>query len=174
MLLGLDISSSIIGYTVLDENGELLENECIRLERFKDFFVKVKNTKNKLQEIAKKYKIDHVYIEESLQAFTAGKSSAMTIQALSKINGTVSWLCYEMFDITPEYISAGTARKFCKIKVPKGEKAKPVVLSFVVDNEPKFMLEFTAKGNPVPGSFDKADSYVIAKAGSILCQMNKN
>lgn len=173
MLLGLDISSSIIGYTILDDEGQMLECECIRLERFKDFFIKVKNVKNKLLELSKKFKIEHVYIEESLQAFTAGKSSAMTIQALSKINGTVSWLCYEIFDVTPEYVSAGTARKFCKIKVPKGEKAKPVVLAFVVDNEPKFALEFTAKGNPVPGSFDKADSYVIAKAGNILCQMNK-
>lgn len=173
MILGLDISSSIIGYTVLNDENDLVECECIRLEKFKDFFIKVKNVKNKLQELAKRFKIDNVYIEESLQAFTAGKSSAMTIQALSKINGTVSWLCYEIFDVTPEYISAGTARKFCKIKVPKGEKAKPVVLAFVVDNEPQFALEFTAKGNPVPGSFDKADSYVIAKAGSILCQMNK-
>jgi hypothetical protein len=173
MLLGLDISSSIIGYTILDENGQMLECECIRLEKFKDFFIKVKNVKNKLLELSKKFEIEYVYIEESLQAFTAGKSSAMTIQALSKINGTVSWLCYEIFDVTPEYVSAGTARKFCKIKVPKGEKAKPVVLAFVVDNEPQFALEFTVKGNPVPGSFDKADSYVIAKAGSILCQMNK-
>ena len=173
MLLGLDISSSIIGYTILDDSGQMLECECIRLERFKDFFIKVKNVKNKLLELSKKFKIEHVYIEESLQAFTAGKSSAMTIQALSKINGTVSWLCYEIFDVNPEYVSAGTARKFCKIKVPRGEKAKPVVLAFVVDSEPKFVLEFTAKGNPVPGSFDKADSYVIAKAGSILCQMNK-
>jgi Holliday junction resolvasome RuvABC endonuclease subunit len=173
MLLGLDISSSIIGYTILDKNGELLECECIRLERFKDFFIKVKNVKNKLIELASKYKIEHIYIEESLQAFTMGKSSAMTIQALSKINGTVSWLCYEVFDVTPEYVSSGTARKFCKIKVPKGEKAKPVVLAFVVDSEPKFELEFTAKGNPAPGSFDRADSYVVAKAGSILCQLNK-
>lgn len=173
MILGLDISSSIIGYTILDDNGDLVECECIRLERFKDFFIKVKNAKNKLLEIASKYKIKDVYIEESLQAFTTGKSSAMTIQVLSKMNGTISWLCYEIFETIPQYISSGTARKFCQIKIPRSEKAKPVVLSFVIDNEPKFTIEFTAKGNPVPGSFDRADSYVITKAGKILCQMNK-
>jgi len=173
MLLGLDISSSIIGYTVLDDEGNLLECECIRLEKFKDFFIKVKNVKNKMLELNKKFRIDSVYIEESLQAFTAGKSSAMTIQALSKINGTVSWLCYEIFDITPQFVSSGTARKFCGIKIPRGEKAKPVVLNFVVDSEPKFELEFTSKGHPALGSFDRADSYVVAKAGIVLCKLNK-
>ena len=57
MLLGLDISSSIIGYTILDENGQMLECECIRLEKFKDFFIKVKNVKNKLLELSKKLQI---------------------------------------------------------------------------------------------------------------------
>ena len=53
----------------------------------------------------------------------------------------------------------------CGIKVPKGEKAKPVVLQYVLDNEPKFVVEYTKHGNPKPDSFDKADSWVMAKAG---------
>lgn len=173
MILGLDISTSIIGYTILDESNKIIECDCIRLERFKDFFVKAKNVKNKLLELAKTYSIKAVYIEESLQAFKPGFSSASTIQALSKFNGVVSWMCNEIFDLTPEYISAGTARKFCGIKVPKGEKAKLFVFNFVVDTVPEFKVEFTSKGNPAPGSFDKADSYVIAKAGNVLCQLNK-
>lgn len=173
MILGLDISTSIIGYTVLDKNGKILECECIRLEKFKDFFIKVKNVKNKLQKISADHKINFVYIEEPLQAFSMGKSSALTIQALSKMNGTVSWLCYEIFDVIPELISSGTARKACKVKIPRGEKAKPFVLKFVVDTEPDFVIEFTSKGNPAPGTFDRADSYIVAKAGSILCQTSK-
>jgi len=27
------------------------------------------------------------------------------------------------------------------------------------------MIEYTKFGNPKPGSFDKADSYIVAKAG---------
>jgi Holliday junction resolvasome RuvABC endonuclease subunit len=173
MILGLDISTSILGYTIVDEEGKTIECECIRLERFKDFFIKAKNVKNKFISLAKTYDIKHVYIEESLQAFKPGFSSASTIQSLSKFNGVVSWICFEIFDMVPEYISAATARKFCGIKVPKGEKAKPFVFNFVVDTVPDFKVEFTAKGNPVPGSFDKADSYIVAKAGSILCRMNK-
>lgn len=173
MILGLDISTSIVGYTILDKENKIIECDCIRLEKFKDFFVKTKNVKNKLEALAKKNNITNVYVEESLQAFTPGYSSASTIQSLAKFNGVVSWLCFEIFDVIPEYISAGTARKFCGIKVPRGEKAKPFVFNFVVDSVPEFKVEFTAKGNPVPGSFDRADSYVIAKAGNILCQMNK-
>ena len=173
MILGLDISTSIIGYTILDKDNKIIECDCIRLEKFKDFFVKAKNVKNKLVSIAKQYDISSVYIEESLQAFKPGFSSASTIQSLSKFNGVVSWLCSEIFDLTPEYISAGTARKFCGIKVPKGEKAKIFVFNFILDTIPEFNVEYTAKGNPVPGSFDRADSYVIAEAGNVLCQMNK-
>lgn len=173
MILGLDISTSIIGYTILDKENNILECESIRLEKFKDFFIKAKNVKNKFESISKKFDISAIYIEESLQAFKPGFSSASTIQSLAKFNGVVSWICSEIFDVIPEYISAATARKFCGIKVPKGEKAKLFVFDFILDSVPDFRVEFTAKGNPVPGSYDRADSYVIAKAGNVLCHMNK-
>ena len=44
-------------------------------------------------------------------------------------------------------------------------KAKEVVLNFVLDNEDNFVVEYTKQGNPKPGSYDRADSYIIAKAG---------
>ena len=42
---------------------------------------------------------------------------------------------------------------------------KEQVVNFLLDNEPKFMIEYTKHGNPKPGSYDRADSYIIAKAG---------
>ena len=60
MILGLDISTSIIGYTILDEANTIIECDCIRLEKFKDFFIKAKNTKNKLNNLAGKYDITEI------------------------------------------------------------------------------------------------------------------
>ena len=77
----------------------------------------------------------------------------------------------ELFDMDPEYINVYTARKTCGIKVKRGEKAKKVVLQHVLETEKDFKAEYTKKGNPVKGVYDKADSLVIAKAGYYL---NKN
>ena len=84
---------------------------------------------------------------------------------LAKFNGTVSWICYNIFEIQPEFIGASTARKLCGIKVPRGQKSKEVVLNYLLDNEDGFGILYTVYDNPKPGSYDRADSLVIAKAG---------
>ena len=72
--------------------------------------------------------------------------------------------------LQPEYIAATSARKKCGIKIPKGTKAKQCVIKYVVDNVPDVLIEYTKHGNPKPHCFDKADSWVIARAGWLICQ----
>jgi hypothetical protein len=74
----------------------------------------------------------------------------------------------------PEYIAATSARKLCGIRIPKGVKAKGVVINYVLDNVPNVTIQYTKFGKPKPECFDKADSWVIAKAGYTLCQREKN
>ena len=38
-------------------------------------------------------------------------------------------------------------------------------MQFIIDNVPAFEVQYTRHGNPKPGYGDRADSYVIAKAG---------
>ena len=167
MILGLDISTSITGYTILDHGGEMLVCDHIDLRKEKNFFKKVQIIRRYLETLETEYPIEQVYIEQSLQSFRSGFSSAQTLSLLSKINGIVSWLCYNMFYGEPKYLAATSARKLCGIKVPKGQKAKAVSLQFVVDNVPGFEVEYTRHGNPKAGYADRSDSYVIAKAGWI-------
>ena len=89
---------------------------------------------------------------------------------LQKFNGIVSWLVYEMFEIEPQYVTAMQARKLCGIKVPRGQKAKKVVLEHLLDNEKAFKIEYTNRGNPKPESYDRADAIIVAKAGYKLQQ----
>ena len=67
--------------------------------------------------------------------------------------------------IRPKFIGATSARKLSGIKVARGQKAKQVVIQYLLDNEPAFKIEYTKHGNPKPESYDRADAIVIAKAG---------
>ena len=180
MILGLDISTSITGATVLDYSGQVLYCEAWDLRSkkyFPDIFSKVQRFKQVMGNLYQinKYPIDSIFIEQSLMAFRPGFSSAKTILTLAKFNGILSYVCQQDFGVKPQYIGASTARKSCGIKIPKGEKAKDVVLQYVLDNEPNFVVEYTKHGNPKPGSYDRADSLIIARAGyNLWKQTNEN
>lgn len=170
MILGLDVSTSITGYTLLD-GDKIILNGAWDTRKYKDFFDKVAHVKAGLEEVYREYgsEIRAVYIEQSLQSFRSGFSSAKTLSTLSRFNGVVSWLVFDLYKIKPEYLAATSARKLCGIKVPRGQKAKAVVLKFLLDSEPDFVVHYTRNGNPKPESYDKADSLVIAKAG-VICE----
>ena len=168
MILGLDISTSITGYAIVDFDGKVIEIghwDTRNKNKFTDFYDKAQFIKNKLNELD--YPIDHIFIEPALNMFMMGRSSSHTISTLTKINGIVSWFCYEEFGIKPEYIPAISARKKCGISIKKGEKAKEQVLAFLLDNESLFHVEYTRTGKPKPYCYDEADSLVIAKAGAV-------
>ena len=169
MILGLDISTSITGYTLIDED-EIILNGAWDTRKYKDFFEKVVHVKAGLVKIREEYgkRITAVYIEQSLQTFRSGFSSAKTLSTLARFNGIVSWLVFDQYKIKPEYVAATSARKLCGIKVSRGQKAKAVVLDYLLKNEPSFTVEYTRHGNPKPDSYDRADSIVIARAGIVL------
>jgi len=163
MILGLDISTSITGATVIDDKGNIVFCEAWDTRKIKGFFDKATYIKQRLLAIKVDYPITKIAIEQSLQMFRAGFSSAKTLTLLSKFNGVISWLCYDLFELEPEYVSATSARKQVGIKVPRGTKAKEVVLEHVNKTIPNFKYELTKAGNPKAGTYDRADSIVLAK-----------
>ena len=182
MILGLDISTSIIGITVLNDSGQVVHTEALDLRNknhYPDVYAKYHKVVETIRQIRDEtwYKssrrFSHVFIEQSLQMFRSGFSSAKTLSTLSSFNGVVTYLCYRELKIKPEHISASSARKSCGIKIAKGTKAKEQVVKFLLDNEPKFVVEYTKSGNLKPKYYDIADSIVIAKAGYEICQSRK-
>lgn len=169
MILGLDISTSITGATVLDEEGNLLFCEAWdtrNKKKFPSLYEKATFVKKNLFELDKRFDVGYIYIEQSLQSFRSGFSSAKTLSTLSRFNGIVSWLCWDIFNLEPEMLSATSARKTAGVSIKRGENAKEKVLQFLLDTEPSFVIEYTKHGNPVAGSYDRADSLIIAKAGA--------
>ena len=173
MILGLDVSTSITGVSVLDDNGTLLFNEAWdtrNKNKFKDVYSKAKHVHLKLKDISNAYNIERVFIEQPFMFFSSGGSSAKTMASLQRFNGMISWMCCDIFNHTPEHLSAAESRKLAGVRVPRGENAKIAVLNFIVDNEPSFKLSYTKFGNPKPECFDKADSLVVARAGYEVCR----
>jgi|TARA_Y100000296_G_scaffold21393_1_gene25345 Holliday junction resolvasome RuvABC endonuclease subunit len=181
MILGIDVSTSICGFSVV-ANNQILYYNHIDLRKHKGVIKKAQVLKDKIDDLFEAYQcdgehakfgfadypIEHIYIEQPFTFFNSGGSSAKTMAILQKFNGVVSWIVYEMFDIEPQYVTAMEARKLCGIKVPRGHKAKQVVLEHLLDTEPAFSIEYTSHGNPKPESYDRADAIVIAKAGCLI------
>ena len=179
MILGVDVSTSITGFAIVADN-QLLYYDSIDLRKFKNVFDKSIAIKEKILDLYEMYQlnnddsptwgdsdypIQHIYVEQPFTFFNSGGSSAKTMVTLQKFNGIVSWILYEIFEIKPEFIGATSARKQAGIKVPRGQKAKQVVLQYLLENEPAFKIEYTKHGNPKPESYDRADAIIIAKAG---------
>lgn len=166
MILGLDISTSITGYTIIDLDGNILEIGHWNFKNKKKYptiFSKACEVRDQLAKI--NYPIAYIYIESALHRFSMGRSSAATISILTKFNGIVSWLCYDSFGIEPEYILAMSARKKCGITIKRGTPAKEQVMNYVLDNNLLHSVEYTRTGKIQPHCYDEADSIIIAKAG---------
>jgi len=179
MILGVDVSTSITGFAIVADD-QLVYYDSIDLRKHKNVFDKTIAIKEKILDLYEMYQLDnddsmsmgnseypikHIYIEQPFTFFNSGGSSAKTMATLQKFNGIVSWLIFEIFEIRPEYVGATSARKHAGIKVPRGQKAKQVVLQHLLDTEPAFKKEYTKHGNPKPESYDRADAIIVAKAG---------
>lgn len=174
-ILGLDISTTCTGWCVVDLIGNLIEMGSIELSELKDqIFLKADLVRDNLKLLDSKFNIKAVFIEENLQAFQPGKSSAGTIVKLARFNGIVSFICFDVFKSSqPIFLNVATARKFagCKIDFKNKEKStKEKVLDWVSHRLPEHVWATRKKKNgdivPVDSCFDAADAYVIASAGS--------
>jgi Holliday junction resolvasome RuvABC endonuclease subunit len=111
MILGLDVSTATVGYTILSNDGALVEINYISLSKTKGLTTKGFAFREALRKIINKHKdIDAVYIEEYFQKFARGMSSARTITLLSAFNGIVQFICEDELKVKPELLSVSRCR----------------------------------------------------------------
>ena len=166
-ILGLDISTSITGATIL-QGGKITESfywDTRNKKYFPTLYEKAMLIKQNLLDTKAQHEIHEIFVEQSLQSFRSGFSSAKTLSTLSRFNGIVSWLCFDIFEIQPQMIAASSARKKAGVEIKRGENSKEKVLQFVLDNYPQIDIQYTKHGNPKPGMYDLCDSVIIALAG---------
>ena len=173
--LGLDISTSITGATII-QNGSIIETtfwDTRNKNKFETIYDKAKFIKTQLEDLAFNHSVSSIYIEQSLHSFRSGFSSAQTLSTLSRFNGIISWICWDLFGIQPEMIAATSARKQAGVPIKRGDNAKEKVLQFVLDSFPQIEIQYTKQGNPKPGTLDMCDSIVIALAGDNIVRQAK-
>ncbi len=117
LILGLDISTSCIGYTIASFNENKLKIEYINYVKFKNskkykdadaLFFKSKQFTENFINIYGKLNITDIIIEEPL----ISSNNAFSCHQLTKFNGMISQLMYSTFNIVPKYISSYDARKY--------------------------------------------------------------
>lgn len=174
-ILGIDISTNIIGYTIFDEKGEMVLISSCELNKKLNMVQRALFFKDILKDIKDKYNIGSIWIEEPFMMFQKGRSSAKTIFTLASFNGMIQYSCLDIFNLIPNLINVSRARKTVGLKVPRGSDTKEVVLSWVKSKTTKVQWPTkTLKSGPRKGltiqhprCYDMADAYIIGLAGYV-------
>ncbi|MCS5550481.1 MAG: hypothetical protein NZ811_03080 [Gammaproteobacteria bacterium] len=180
MILGLDISTTMVGVSVIDiESRALVKVDGWDISKYDTLFEKAELVGAELYALRSEYDIERVFIETALKKFMPGRSRADTIIKLSKFNGIVSWLCFECCGFEPTYINVNTARTLYGLSFPRGTKGpqrKKMVIEAVIEKEKTAFKYEMARGgrNFKKGTDDRADAIVIARAGEFLIRNEGN
>jgi len=177
MILGLDISTAIVGVALIDDR-ELILSEHWDISKADNLFQKAELIGSELWQL-RDHGIEHIFIETALKKFIPGRSRADTIMKLAKFNGIVSWMCYDTFELEPTYINVNSARSLYGLSFPrgtKGPKRKKMVIESVIEKEKTAFKYEMARGgrNYKKGTDDRADAIVIARAGEYLLRNKDN
>jgi Holliday junction resolvasome RuvABC endonuclease subunit len=175
LILGLDISTSCTGWCLIDPSeNNIIEMGYIDLSKEKNFLLKAEMVKDDLVSLYRKNMINRVFIEENLQAFRPGFSSAKTLMTLARFNGIISYICKRDLGLDPEFINVNIARKTLGFKINRSSSftTKEQIFEWVDSNvdfnwPTKVLKSGPRKGIEIltPGCYDMADAYVIARAG---------
>jgi hypothetical protein len=165
-ILGLDVSTRIIGYTVMTDGFEVLECDYIDLSKIDLMIDKAEFVYEQLKKIKNKYDIGDVAIEECVSKFAGGRSSIKTISKLFFINILTQYQCFRIFNVYPTLLNVRRARNLADIKVNRGDDSKEVVFGIIKNRHenigwPKMKRDTTRFSKEC---FDMADSVVVSHA----------
>ncbi len=168
-ILGLDISTSCTGYALITADlGTFIEIGYFKLDKHEDFFEKCDAFRLALADVRKRHPgIKKICIEENLQAFRPGLSSAKTINTLARFNGAASLIAYEVCNnLKPTFLNATSARSKLGIKLDRKSdvSTKQQIFDFI---SPQVDIEWptTKTGKINTACYDMTDAYVLARAG---------
>ena len=183
MILSLDISTSMTGCALIDEQGVILEHWSIDLRKEKSFVGKVLLARNKTIRVALRHvprQVSAVVVEKNLQAFRRGFSSAATLDTLARFNGALSFAIASHFSAHLVNLDVNEVRRTLGIKitrekicgVPTKEQVKRGLDALLVESEQeirwgtKVLKSGPRKGQEVLGDgvYDEVDAIVVGLA----------
>lgn len=176
-VLGLDISTSTIGYCVIEsDDRSIVELGHISLKNVEGLFNKVDFTVPKIAALIVGLSVSKAYVEEAVMMFTAGMSSAQTILTLAKFNALISYhVRNQLGDANLVWVKPNEARKTCGLVMTTKAKAggaSQKEQAFSQLTAPNGLLshvkwDMTKTNKVKPESYDRADAFVVAYHGAV-------
>jgi len=163
VILGLDISTSCVGYA-FTENKKILDMGFIDIKKFTTHKEKAFYVLTCIDESSYIDKVEKVYVEDNLSGFAGGRTSQQVIVKLAKFNAVLCFVLEDTFEIEVKNINPMTARKFVfgKARI-KGIKAKDFVKGQVEKlYETKKWCKHTTRGNWDKRNIDMYDGLVMS------------
>jgi Holliday junction resolvasome RuvABC endonuclease subunit len=170
IILGLDISSSTIGYSVISNaSGKI---KIIALDHFKplkkgSIFDRIDATQKKIQEILDQYKPDIIGIEDIAGGFSFGGSTSTTLIILATFNRACGIVCYKYLgNKDPMLCNVMSIRHALKTtkKAPKKEEMSDLIAKRLEMKEFPYRMKQSRKDGIVvmKESQDECDSLAVA------------
>lgn len=164
-ILGIDCSSTTIGYCVLDvdltyNTITFVSANYLKPSKKGSIIERIVDTRDKIQKIIKDSQPDLIGIEDIIQ-FMKGQSTAKTIIMLTTFNRMICLAAHDHAGKVPQLFSVMTIRHGLKTgkDLPKKEDMPELVAKHLGI---KFPYEFNKKGKVKVESFDMADGVAVA------------
>lgn len=163
-VLGFDISSTTIGYCVLEisDGNDIQFILCNYIKPLKkgSIIERVAHTRDVVQSVIDQVKPDYIAIEDIVQ-FMAGASTAKTIITLTTFNRMIGLLAHDYLGKSPALYSVMSIRHGLKTDkiLPKKEEIPDLVAKHL---KIKFPYLFNKKGKIKVESYDMADGIAVA------------
>jgi hypothetical protein len=192
MIFGWDVSTSIIGVTVLTDDGRFVTSDHLDLRKSDaEMICKAEEAEVWIRGLLPKHVEPHGaffthYVEDRLGSFAAGRTMLQVLMKLAAFNMVVSYIIHRVSCELAEKDSGGasvrhihpsTAKAIMKkegLIIPKGADKKQLTLDFVSKKEPSFVVDKNRNDNPQPWCYDRADSYIVARAGYLRRYLSKD
>ena len=162
VILGLDVSTSCVGYA-FTEDKKILDMGFIDIKKEKTPKDKVQKVLDFLNNSSYIDEVENINVEDNLSGFAGGFTSQQVIIKLAKFNAILCFML-ENFDYKVNNINPNTARKqvFGKARV-KGIKAKDYVKMKIEEMyDTKKWCRETTRGNWDKRNIDAYDGLVMA------------
>ncbi len=173
-VLGMDISSSTIGWSLLEVDGDkvfLSKYGHLKPPNSKSgsLTFRINSAYSKMKELFDEIKPDIVAIEAYANKFSAGRSSARTIMVLSVFNELSALACLRTLNIEPVKYSVITIRSKISKYYNEDIKSKDDVFDYVSNYFKDFKVVKNRNGGVKKECYDEADATAVA-----LCYIISN
>lgn len=164
-VLGLDISSTTIGFALLNINVDTTEVEMLEMDHLKpikegSLTSRLAHTRDELKDIVERTQPDHICIEDIL-LFVSGRSSANTITILASFNRMACLVAFDYLGLEPHLYSATAIRNGVRIKYETPAKEEmPDLIAHHLNLQ--FPWMYGGRGKIMVENYDRADATAAA------------